>query len=239
MRYKLIIAITIILIFIIGCSTTNTNNTTNDTSDPVEYNTNIWWEEVPEGTSFDLSGKSILILIADGFNFQEVNLIKGYWEEWGALVTIAGNEKEVLGRYFEGTDPFNIDLKLTEHLTVDILINDVIVSDYDALFFPGGFSPANLLNDDNIDIIELVKEAYEQNLYLSGLCHGPLVLAKADIIRGKQITGEYIDVKPVVDASGGIYVYSPVVVDGLFITANWAYFGPLAINVAKCLIKGD
>jgi protease I len=233
MRFKLMIIIIIILIPLLGCTT----NMTEGTSDSVEYNTNVWWEEVPEGTSYDLSGKSILILIADEFNLQEVNVIKGYWEEWGAHVVIAGNKKEVLGRYFEGTDPFKISLKSTEYLTVDLLINDVIVSDYDALFFPGGRSPANLLSDENIDIIKLVKEAYEQDIYLSGLCHGPLVIAKAGLIEGKMITGEYSDVKPVVDASRGIYVYSPVVVDGLFITANWAYFGSLAINVAKCIAE--
>ncbi len=237
MRYKLMIITIISILIILGCSTTNTNNTTNDTSDPKEFNTRIWWEEVPDSTSFDLSGKAILVLIADQFNHQEITAIAGKWEEWGAEITIAGNKNVLEGNYWDGNNPHNIGVVGTAPLTVDILINDANADDYDLIFIPGGYSPGNLIRDKETHTAELVKTAYEHNKYLATSCHGPLVLAEADVIEGKQVTGWAAEVKSAIESAGGIYVIAPCIVDGLIISASWAYFGPLAINVAKCLTE--
>ncbi len=60
-------------------------------------------------------------------------------------------------------------------------------SDYDAVIIPGGLPGATNLRDSK-KVIETVKTAYESDKLVSAICAGPIVLKKADVIDGKNVT---------------------------------------------------
>jgi protease I len=158
-----------------------------------------------------LQDANIVTFIADGYDSQEKNTIEGYLSDWGATVTVAG-------------------LDLPE---ADIDIVDVDVSEYDCIFIPGGGSPALLVESQ--EVLNQVSAAYDLGLILAAICHGPLVLARAGVIDGRNVTG-YWDIQDELEAAGGNYFLGAVVItDGPIITANWPYFLPCSIAIAEAL----
>ena len=79
---------------------------------------------------------------------------------------------------------------------------------YDLVFFPGAKSPENLLkNPETVDIIE--KMAGE-GTYFATMCHSPLLLGKAGLLEGKEVTG-HPSIKSEVEKAGATFVDLPVV----------------------------
>jgi len=81
----------------------------------------------------------------------------------------------------------------------------VKVSDYDALYIPGGRCSEYLSVDDKV--ISIVQEFAKEKKLIAQICHGVLVLAAAKILEGRK-TSCYPACKPFVDISGGIYTPS-------------------------------
>jgi protease I len=57
---------------------------------------------------------------------------------------------------------------------------------------------------------------------VASICHGPWLLAAAEVIRGRRLTSYCHDGVPEdIQAAGGIWQDSPVVVDGNLVTSRW------------------
>jgi protease I len=94
----------------------------------------------------------------------------------------------------------------------------VKVSDYDAVFIPGGaWNPDNLRNDK--DIIKFVQDFNKAGKLVAAICHGPVVLASADILKGKKLTG-YWNIQADLKNAGGTVLEQPVVTDGNLVTSR-------------------
>lgn len=90
------------------------------------------------------------------------------------------------------------------------------VKEYDIIVLPGGRpGGANLKNDPKV--IQMVKYFAEKDKYVAAMCSGTLVLAEADIIRGKEVTGYtgYGEKMP-----GAVFKEDVVVVDGKLVTSQ-------------------
>jgi protease I len=72
-------------------------------------------------------------------------------------------------------------------------------SDYDALVIPGGRAPEFLRLDKNV--IKLVKEFFADKKPVAALCHGPQILAAADVLNGVTCTA-YPSLQPEVERAG-------------------------------------
>ena len=72
-------------------------------------------------------------------------------------------------------------------ITSDKILDEVNVEEYDALVLPGGIPGALNLRDDD-KVIELVKSYYNKGKIVSAICAGPIVLNKAGILDGKDVT---------------------------------------------------
>jgi D-lactate dehydratase len=94
---------------------------------------------------------------------------------------------------------------------------DVNADSYDALVIPGGRAPEYLSADESV--LHLVKKFADSKRLVASICHGPLVLAAADVLKGLECTG-FAPVKPVVIAAGGIWKEAPCVQDGNLVTAT-------------------
>lgn len=88
---------------------------------------------------------------------------------------------------------------------------------YDMLIAPGG-AGAWILRDDP-RVTDLFKKYYEEDKYVAAICAAPMVLGKAGIVKGKNVTsypGEEIESY----LKEGNYLEDAVVVDGKMITSR-------------------
>lgn len=107
---------------------------------------------------------------------------------------------------------------------IDILIEEINPSNFDAIVFVGG--PGCLKYLDNENSYKLVRETISQDKILASICISPIILAKTGVLKEKKATvwSNLLDKKPVriLKKGGAIYQNKPVVVDGELITANGA-----------------
>ena len=74
-------------------------------------------------------------------------------------------------------------------LEADRSFADVHADDYDLLFLPGGKGPEKVrLQSKAVDI---TRRMFEADKMIAAICHGPWMLASADIIKGVKLTSFY------------------------------------------------
>jgi len=191
----------------------------------------LWWEDSGEKHDYDLSGYRFLIVLGEDFDYHETVVVKQYWEEWGAEVDIAGTGLELTGHLWKKKD-MGWDRSETKRLQTDLLLSEVDLSSYQAIFFPGGNSPKNLLETERSRVIEMIREADKKGLVLAAICHGPQVLAAAGVLQDRKATGHH-EVVDEITGAGGEYVNQVCVVDENTVTGNWPYFETTAMQVAE------
>ncbi|MCR1933717.1 DJ-1/PfpI family protein [Clostridium tepidum] len=161
----------------------------------------------------------VLVFIAEGFEEIEaltvVDILKRADIQCD-MCSITSN-KEVIGAH-------NISVK------ADKILEDIKATEYSALVIPGGMPGATNLRDNN-KVINLVKEFNKDKKLIAAICAGPIVLSKANIIKGKEVTS-YPGFEN--DLKEGIYKKDLIVQDENIITSR----GPsLAINFAFKILE--
>ena len=201
---------------------------------PMAHGSEVWWERSDEQYPFDLSKRRILIVVGDDFDFQEATVTRDLWKRWGATVDIAGTVPQLTGHLWKQVAG-RWDRSETRALNMDILLADVALAGYDAVFFPGGGSPKNLLDKEPDRLKALVREANAKGVLLAAICHGPQVLAACDVVRGRRVTA-HPEVAPALQLAGGVFETAVTVTDGNLVTGNWPYFESFAVAVAERLL---
>jgi len=95
-------------------------------------------------------------------------------------------------------------------------MDEVDPSDYDALCVPGGRAPEYLRTHD--EVLEAVQHFFDEDKPVASICHGPQILAAADVLDGYEITA-YPAVQAEVEAAGCSWV-DGVVRDGNLVTGQ-------------------
>src|SRR3989454_9011212 len=99
----------------------------------------------------------------------------------------------------------------------DLAFKDVKPDDYVALVIPGGRAPEYIRND--ADLQTIIRHFFQQEKPVAQLCHAPLALAAAGVLKGRK-TAAYPALEPDVTAAGATYVDSDAVVDGEMVSAR-------------------
>lgn len=102
-------------------------------------------------------------------------------------------------------------------LRSDMTAKDVDLREVVAVIIPGGYAPDRLRRHK--DIVGLVKDANDSCKIVAAICHGGWMLAEADILKGKEVTGVKAISTDLVNA-GARYVDKEVVVDGNLVTSR-------------------
>jgi len=102
-------------------------------------------------------------------------------------------------------------------IRVDADAEDIQPNNFDGVIIPGGWAPDHLRIHDSV--VDFVKKMASQNKMIAAICHGGWVIASADIIDGKRVTG-YRAIRDDLIHAGGLFEDEEVVVDGNLITSR-------------------
>ena len=127
-----------------------------------------------------LSGRKVAILAADGVERVELDQPR-------SAVIDAGAEVELLSIHEGEIAARDHDLEDAGTFSVDGLVSEARVGDYDALLLPGGTVNPDQLRM-NGDAVGFVREFFESGKPIGTICHGPWTLVEAGVVAGLQIT---------------------------------------------------
>lgn len=199
-KFLLVIAIIVIIIVIAGI-----------------FGYKILNEEKNSMPKKNLEGKSIAMIIAfRDFRDEEYFIPKQILETAGAkIITVSTSLGKAIGKLGGDTE-------------VNILLQDLNVSDYDAILFIGGPGAYNYFDSEIAH--KIAQTAIENDKVLGAICIAPAILAKAGVLKERKATvwNSSMDKSAVkiLEGGGAIFQSDSVVVDEKIITAN----GP---NAAK------
>ena len=157
-----------------------------------------------------LKSKKVAILAADMFERVELEEPRKALEDAGAKVEIVSiHDGEIEG--FDHFAPAN-------KVKVDRTVDEVSLSDYDAVLIPGGVgNPDQLRGDANA--VSFVRAFHDADKPMAVICHGPWVLVEAGVVRGKRVTS-WSTLETDIRNAGGEWVDEEVVVDGSLVTSR-------------------
>jgi protease I len=154
--------------------------------------------------------KRIMILATDGFEQSELEKPKQDLEDAGfETVVVAPHEGEIRG--WQHTD-WGTPVK------VDMTLEKASEAGFDALVLPGG-----VMNPDKLRMEEkavmLVKRFCAAGKTVAAICHGPWLLAEAEVIDGKTVTS-WPSIRTDLKHAGANVVDEECVEDGNLITSR-------------------
>jgi protease I len=121
------------------------------------------------------------------------------------------------------------------HIPADIGFADINPGDYDGIILSGGRAPEYLRNDTQLQ--KIVRHFVESKKPIAALCHGVLILAAIDAIRGCTIA-TYEALAPDVECAGGKFKDTEVVVEGNLVTSRTWMDLPFFMREFLNILKG-
>lgn len=169
-------------------------------------------------TDNKLSPRAILIITAD--KTEDIEFFYPYYRfiEAGFKVDVATPK----GGAFKGKQGLGLEDSMK--------ISSANVADYELLYIPGGKAPAELRKNE--EALILTQQFVMQEKPVAAICHGPQILAAADVIKGRKIAA-WPEVEPEIQSAGATYLNQETIVDGPFITARWP--GDLPAHLLRVL----
>jgi protease I len=148
----------------------------------------------------------VLIIATDGFEDSELLEPRRILIDRGADVTLASLKKGEI----KGDKEAAID--------AEIAIDDVDDRDFDALVLPGGVKNPDKLRM-NAKVVETVRRFVESGRPTAAICHGPWLLAEADVLKGRTVTS-WPSIRTDLRNAGAQVVDRAAVTDGNLVTSR-------------------
>jgi protease I len=160
--------------------------------------------------SRSLTGRRVAVLAADGFEKIELAVPL-------AALRSAGAEVEIVSLRRGRIRGVNLH-EPASRVRVNKILQEARPVDYDALFVPGGFINPDLLRQ-SAAAREFVREFDTANKPIATLCHGPWVLASANLVSGRAMTS-WPGVRDDLVNAGATWLDEAVVKDRNLITSR-------------------
>ena len=171
----------------------------------------------------ELTKKKILTIVSNDYDDLEFHYPLIRLQEAGAKVDIAALDKTLTykGKYGLSTK-------------ADLSFDEVIISEYDAIIIPGGWSPDLLRRFDSVK--NFVRHMNDNKKIIGVICHAGWVLSSAGILKGVKMTSTPGIMDDLIYA-GATWVDEPVVVSNNIVSArrppDLMYYLPVLINAIK------
>lgn len=157
-----------------------------------------------------LNGKKVAILVANGFEEDELTSPRQALQEAGAETKVISPEKgKVKG--WKSTD-------WGKEVAVDVPLDSANPKDFDALVLPGGvMNPDHLRR--NPKALEFVRSFFKDGKPVGAICHGPWTLIDAGVIKGRKVTS-YESIQSDLKNAGAKWEDKEVIVDHGLVTSR-------------------
>lgn len=152
-----------------------------------------------------LKGRKIAVLAEKFYEDLELWYPVLRFQEEGADVTVIGPKVAT----YESKHGYPV--------TTDLASSAAKAGDYDAVIVPGGYAPDHMRRD--LAMVKFLADAGRSGKLVGAICHGGWMLASADLVRGKRVTG-FFSIKDDVVNAGGRWEDKSVVVDGNLVTSR-------------------
>ena len=173
--------------------------------------------------------KKVLLLLADGFETFEAsvfidvigwNLVEG---DCSTQLFTCGLKKEIKSSF-------------NQRFIVDLVVDDIDITTFDALAIPGGFEVYGFYNDAYDEkFLKLIRAFKIENKIIASICVGALPIGKSGILKDKNGTTYNSKVRREALKEFGVNVLNkPIVVDDNIIT-SWN--PSTAMDVALLLLE--
>ncbi|MBS1093254.1 DJ-1/PfpI family protein [Gluconobacter wancherniae] len=170
-----------------------------------------------------MAAKKILMIVGDFVEDYEVMvpfqmlLMVGHKIDAVSPGKKAGQQIATAIHDFEGHQTYTE--KRGHNFTLNAGYEGVKAYDYDAIVIPGGRAPEQLGTDESV--LALVRAFVEQGKPVAAVCHGPQLLAAANVIKGRRISA-YPACRAEMILAGAEYAsiaMDDAITDGQFVTA--------------------
>lgn len=154
-----------------------------------------------------MSGKQLLMIVGDFAEDYEVMVPFQALQAVGHEVHTVCPEKSAGDSVKTAVHDFRGDQTYLEtrghDFEVTATMGEVDPADYDGLVVPGGRAPEYLRTYDAV--LETVRHFFDHEKPVAALCHGPQILAAADVLDGYEMTS-YPAVRAEVEGAGCSWV---------------------------------
>jgi protease I len=157
-----------------------------------------------------LRGRRIAVLAADGYEKVELSVPL-------RVMQVAGAKVEIISLRHGRIRGINLH-EPASRIHVDKTVHEANPADYDALLIPGGFINPDLLRQ-SADARAFVRAFASDNKPIATLCHGPWLLASAELLRGRTLTS-WPGIRDDLVNAGAIWLDQPTVRDGNLLTSR-------------------
>ena len=152
----------------------------------------------------------IMILATNGFEQSELEKPRQSMLDSGYDVVVVSPESGEI----TGWD----DKNWGQQVKVDMSLEDASEADFDALLLPGGQINPDILRMEQ-KAVQLVREFCEAGKPVAAICHGPWLLAEANVLDGRTVTS-WPSIRTDLENAGADVVDQAVAVDGNLITSR-------------------
>ncbi|MBY9077877.1 DJ-1/PfpI family protein [Paenibacillus sp. HN-1] len=128
-----------------------------------------------------MSKQALLIIPPDRFNEDELFHPKAELEQAGITVTVASTKTGEITGDNQGK------------VVAEAVFSDLPAGNYDVVAVIGGSGTIDYLWGDE-KLQHYVKEAYNQNILVAGICAGSVAVVKTGLLKGRQATCYPVDV---------------------------------------------
>jgi protease I len=158
-----------------------------------------------------LHGKRIAILATDGFEETELLSPRHTLQEAGASTVIIAPHPGAIRAWKSGN--------WAGEVPVEAELQHADSEDYDALVLPGG-----VLNPDRLrtvpEAVRFVRAFFESEKPVGAICHGPIMLIEADVLRGGRSVTSWPSLQTDLRNAGARWNDVEVMVDGPLVTSR-------------------
>ncbi|HTS20320.1 MAG TPA: type 1 glutamine amidotransferase domain-containing protein [Casimicrobiaceae bacterium] len=167
-------------------------------------------KQAQKRTGAPLRGQTVAILATHGFEEDELLEPRKALEAAGARTVVIGPEQGKIRGWKAGN--------WADEVPVDVSLDDARAHDYSALMLPGGvLNPDRLRTDQRA--VAFVRSFFEHSKPVAAICHGPIMLIEANVLKGRRVTS-WPSLKTDVGNAGGRWADEAVVVDRGLVTSR-------------------
>lgn len=196
-----------------------------------------WHEQNDYKLSYKLSGQKILIIADDESTYEETVEMADAWKSYGADVKIASPVKQfnATKMAYSIYSPSGITHGGRLTLQSDLLISEVSIKDFTAVYLPGGESYENLTTKHKEVIADILNKAYKQKKVIGAFCHGPAILSITDFIKGLKIAVEGVTAFDILKKAGAVIKDDPIICDKNVISCRFPFVESFIYTFAEKL----